>query len=98
MTYDASACSSSRAVILYGALGSYGAYAGCAQGDAGAAGTATIDASSLGNVWFNIVWTGGATAGHPGYAFNGTGDIERPWNAAGFCGVTADDHTNAICQ
>jgi hypothetical protein len=97
VTYDASACSSTKAVVLYGHLGSHGAYAGCAQSDAGAGGTAVIDAAGLANAWFNIVWTNGTTAGHPGYGFNGTSDVERSLSAAGFCGVTSDDHGHNVC-
>jgi hypothetical protein len=97
VTYDASTCAGAKAVILYGRLGSFSTYQGCAQSDAGSAGTAVIDASALGDVWFNIVWTTGSTAGHPGYGFDGTANAERSWNAAGFCGVTADDHGRHTC-
>ena len=97
VTYDAAHCSGERAVILTGAIGNYTAYGGCAQGDAGSAGTATIDASSLDNVWFNIVWSSGTTAGHPGYGYNGTADIPRAWPAASLCGLTLDDASHATC-
>ena len=97
VSYDATTCVGARAVILYGSLGSYASYEGCAQGDAGRAGTAFIDGSGLGNAWFNVVWTNGSTAGHPGWGSDGTADVERSWNAAGFCGVTADDHSNEVC-
>ncbi len=98
VTYGTAPCSGTKAVIVYGTLGAYSGYAGCAQANAGAAGTATIDATSLGDVWFNILWTSGTTAGHPGYASNGTADVERAWNAAGLCGVAADNHSNEVCQ
>jgi hypothetical protein len=98
VTYGTSPCSASKAVILYGTLGDYSGYTGCAQADAGASGTAAIDASALSNVWFNIVWTSGVTAGHPGYGFNGASDVPETWSAAGFCGIAADDHSNAVCQ
>jgi hypothetical protein len=97
VSYDATTCVGARAVILYGSLGSYAGYEGCAQADAGRAGTAAIDASGLGNVWFNVVWTTGSTAGHPGWGSDGTADVERSWNAAGLCGVAADDHGQRTC-
>ena len=97
VTYDMSTCSSARAVIVYGALGHFGGYTGCAQSDAGHTGTATINAAGLGSVWFNIVWTSGTTAGHPGFGFNGTSEVERTWNAGGFCGVVTDDHGHDFC-
>jgi hypothetical protein len=95
--YDASTCAGEKAVIVYGSLGDFSTYQGCARSDAGAAGTATIDASGLSNVWFNIVWTNGTTAGHPGYGSNATLDVERSWNAAGLCNVAADDHSREVC-
>ena len=97
VTYDASVCVASKAVILYGNLGNFATYQGCALSSAGNSGTATLDASSLDNVWFNILWTNGATAGHPGYGFNGIADLPRTWNATGYCGVTADDHGTGAC-
>ncbi len=97
VAYDATHCSSPKAVILYGNIGSYAGYAGCAQTNAGNAGAATIDGTTLNNVWFNIVWTSGTTAGHPGFAFDGVHDIARTWKAAGLCGLTADDQTRATC-
>ena len=98
MTYGTSPCSASKAVILYGNLGDFSAYAGSAQDDAGSGGAAVIDSTGLNDVWFNIVWTSGSTAGHPGYEFDGTGDVERSWSAAGLAGLTADDHSNNICE
>ncbi len=97
VTYGTSPCSGAKAVIVYGALGDYSGYMGCAQSNAGNSGTATIAAAGLSNVWFNILWTSGTTAGRPGYGSNGTADVERSWNAAGFCGVTTDDHRLNTC-
>jgi hypothetical protein len=97
VTYDATACAGEKAVIVYGSLGNFSTYQGCAQSDAGEAGTATIDASGLTNVWFNILWTNGTTAGHPGFGSSGTTDVERSWSAAGFCGIAADDHGRYTC-
>ena len=97
VTYGVIPCSDQKAIILFGNMGDFSSYAGCAQSNAGNAGTATLDASSLGSVWFNIVWTNGTTGGHPGYGFNGTADVERTWNSAGFCGVAADDHSDKTC-
>jgi hypothetical protein len=98
VTYDVAACSDQKAVVLYGNLGDFSAYRGCASGDAGNSGTARFDATSLGNVWFNVVWADGTTAGHPGHGFDGTTDAERTWTAAGFCGVTQDDPARSSCQ
>ncbi len=98
VTYDVTACYAEKAIIVYGGLGNFSTYQGCALADAGNSGSASFDASGLENVWFNIVWTRSSTAGHPGYGCNGTADAERSWNAAGFCGVTADNHSNEVCQ
>ena len=97
VTYDASHCTGERAVILYGTMGNYGGYAGCAQSNAGNAGTATMNTAGLDNVWFNIVWANGSTAGNPGTGYNGTGDVPRTWAAAGRCGITQDDTSRATC-
>ena len=50
------------------------------------------------NVWFNIVWADGSTAGHPGYAFEDGADVERSWTAAGLAGLTGDDHSDNNCD
>jgi hypothetical protein len=94
---DATACAGSKGIVFFGSLGDFSSYRGCAQSNAGSTGTAVIDASGLSNVWFNIVWTNGTTGGHPGYGSSGGTDVERTWNAAGDCGVTADDHSDATC-
>jgi hypothetical protein len=98
VTYGITPCAGAKAVILYGSIGDFDGYQGCALDDAGNGGAASIAAGSLNSVWFNIVWTSGTTAGHPGYGFNGTADVERSWNAAGNCGMTADDHSDAACN
>jgi hypothetical protein len=98
VTYGTAPCSASRAVILYGNLGDFGGYAGSAQDDAGNDGVTTIGAEALENVWFNIVWTAGTTAGHPGHEFDGAADVERSWSAAGFAGLTDDDHSDDTCD
>lgn len=98
VTYDAAHCSSQKAVILYGTIGSYGGYTGCAQVDAGNIGAAIIAAGSMSNVWFNVVWTSGTTGGHPGFAFDGISDIARTWNAAPFCGLSTDNHSDNTCN
>jgi len=97
VTYDAMSCATPKAMILYGNIGSYSGYAGCAQGNAGNAGLTTIDGTALNNVWFDILWGNGTTAGHPGFAFDGVHDIARTWKAAGQCGLTADDQTRGTC-
>ncbi len=58
---------------------------------------ATIAADGLDNVWFNILWTSGTTAGHPGFRFDGAVDVAETWTAAGLCGLTADDHSRSAC-
>lgn len=98
VVYDALACSGSRSAILFGTIGDFSVYAGCAQNNAGFEGTTTIDAGGLNDVWFNIIWTSGWSGGHPGYGNDGTTDVERSWNAAGFCGLTDDDHTDPACN
>lgn len=97
VVFDAASCSAPQAAILYGDLVDFSGYRGCAQAAAGNTGSATIDAPALGNVWFNIIWTDGATGGHPGFGHGGAGDVPRTWNAAGFCGITDDDHTTSSC-
>ena len=87
VTYDTSPCSTSKAVILYGNLGDFSAYVGSAQDDAGSGGAAVIDSTGLDSVWFNIVWTSGTTAGHPGYEFDGTGRRGTDLGRSGACRV-----------
>ena len=57
-----------------------------------------IDAAELENVWFNVVWTSGTTAGHAGHGFDGMSDVERLWTASGIAGLTADDHSDSVCD
>ena len=97
VTFDAATCGAENAVILYGAIGAFSQYTGCADAAAGATGTASFDASGLGSVWFNIVWTNGTTAGHPGFARAGGADVARSWTAAGMCGTSADDFSRTTC-
>jgi hypothetical protein len=97
VTYGVTPCRAQKAVILYGSLGDFSGYRGCAQDDAGNAGAATIDAADLGNAWFNVVWTDGTTGGHPGHGSDGAADVERTWDATGYCGTTADDHGRDSC-
>jgi hypothetical protein len=97
VTYEADQCSASKAVIMYGSLGYFSNYTGCALNNAGNTGTATMDTSGLDNVWFNILWTNGTSGGHPGYGLTGGSDTARTWTAAGLGGVTADDQTHTTC-
>ncbi len=98
VTYDAVSCSAQKAVLLYGNLGSWGGYAGCADSDLGNAGEdATVNASGLDNLWFNIVWTNGPIAGHPGYGFNGTQNVTRAWGVGTLCGMSTDDPSHGSC-
>jgi uncharacterized repeat protein (TIGR01451 family) len=93
VAYDAATCSAEKVVILYGALNDFTGYAGCAQSNGEADGTTTIDSTDHASTWYNLVWVEGTTAGHPGF---GTGGA-RTWNAAGHCGVTADDKSRTTC-
>ncbi len=93
VAYDAATCSAEKVVILYGALNDFTGYDGCAQSNGEADGTTTIDSTDHTSTWYNLVWVEGTTAGHPGFGTGGT----RTWNAAGLCGLTADDKSHATC-
>jgi hypothetical protein len=93
VTYDAATCSAEKLIILHGALTDFAGYAGCAQANGGNGGATTVDSTGQTATWYNLVWTNGTTAGHPGF---GTGGA-RTWNAAGLCGMAADDKTRATC-
>ncbi|MBN2381806.1 LamG domain-containing protein, partial [bacterium] len=97
VTFDATTCSADRAVIVSGSIGNFEGYVSCMQPDAGNTGTTTLDATGLNNAWFNILWSDATTAGHPGYAFNGSIYIPRTWPAADLCGKTIDDHSHVTC-
>jgi hypothetical protein len=98
VTYDAITCNAQRAILLYGNIGSCVEYAGCADADLGNGGQDdNVSATGLDNVWFNIVWTNGTTAGHPGYAFNGTANVPRTWTVGTLCGMATDDPTHSSC-
>jgi hypothetical protein len=93
VTYDASTCFAEKVIILCGGLGAWTGYAGCAQSDGGNGGSTTVDSAAQNNVWYNLLWTQGTTAGHPGFA-TGAG---RTLTAGTLCGMTADDPSNASC-
>jgi hypothetical protein len=97
VSYDSVTCSASKAIILYNSIGNWMGYAGCAQSDAGSTGSATFDAALQNNVWYNIVWTSGSTAGHPGYGYDGISDVARTWTVGTLCGMTGDDQSHATC-
>jgi hypothetical protein len=97
VTYDATTCSGETAIILYGTIGTWAGYAGRAQCNGGNTGATTIDGTGKNNVWFNIVWVNGTTAGHPGFAFDGTAEVPRTWTVSGFCSVTANDASHGTC-
>jgi uncharacterized repeat protein (TIGR03803 family) len=98
VTYDAVTCSAQKAILLYGSLGTWNTYSGCADNDLGNMGQdGAVNSSDLENVWFNIVWTNGPIAGHPGFGFNGMVDEPRPWTVGTLCGMTEDDHGHAAC-
>jgi hypothetical protein len=95
ITIDNATCSSAQAVVLYGNIGSYGGYQGAVGGCAiGTGPTATITPAGN-NLWFNVIWVNqSGAAGHPGFGSAGP----RNWNAAGLCGVVADDPSDAVCN
>ncbi len=93
VTYDAATCSAQKLIVLYNLLGTWNGYAGCAQADGGNAGTTTIDSTGQVNAWYNLVWTNGTTAGHPGSSSSG----ERTWNVGALCGMAGDDHGRVTC-
>jgi len=95
--YDTSSCSAQNLIILYGRIGSWTDYVGCAQSNGGASGSTTINSAGQTNVWYNLVWADGSIAGHPGYGFDGTHNVARTWTAAGFCGMAADNQTHSAC-
>ena len=98
VTYDAVTCNAQKAILLYGNLASWTGYAGCADSDLGNAGIDdNVSSAGLDNVWFNIVWTSGTTAGHPGYAYNGTANVPRTWTVGTLCGMTLDDPSHPAC-
>jgi hypothetical protein len=92
---DDTTCSSTRAVVLFGNIGNYTGYQGAVTGcDIGGGPTGTFTAPS-GSVWFNVLWVNDTgAAGHPGTGSGGS----RTWDAAGFCGVVADDPSDATCN
>jgi hypothetical protein len=95
VTIDNTTCSSARAVVVYGSLGSFSGYQGSVAGcDIGTGPTATITAPP-GNVWFNVIWVNEVgAAGHPGFGTSGP----RTWSASGLCGVIADDPSDGVCN
>ena len=95
VSIDNATCSASRAVVLYGAIGSYGGYQGAVSGcDLGAGPTGTFVAPA-GSVWFNVIWVNDAgAAGHPGFGSSGA----RAWPAAGLCGTISDDASDPVCN
>jgi hypothetical protein len=93
--FDAATCSADHAVVVYGTLGDYGDYQGAPAGcNLGATGAGTVTLPP-GSVWFNVIWVNDAgAAGHPGFSSAGA----RGWTAAGLCGVTSDDPSDAVCN
>ena len=98
VTFDATHCGGEKAVILYGTLGSFNAYAGTAQCDGGNAGSTSFT-TGLTNIWFNIVWENGTVAGHPGYRYDGSSYYDRELLAIGLCdpSITADQQDYGQC-
>jgi hypothetical protein len=98
VTFDPVHCPSDNAVILYGNLSNIASgYKGFVQCSGGKTGSTSFT-TTLADVWFNIVWQSGIAAGHPGFGFNGTGEVERTWNAAGNCGIAVDGHCCDACS
>jgi hypothetical protein len=97
VTYDAATCSAQKLIVLYNTIGTWTGYAGCAQNNGGNGGSTTIDSTGQTATWYNLVWTSGTVAGHPGFAFNGTTNTARTWNVGTLCGMASDDKTKATC-
>jgi len=94
VTYDAVSCSADKVIILYGTIGTWTGYGGCAQSNGGNTGATTVDSTGQTSTWYNLVWTVGTVAGHPGFATGGA----RDWTvAAGVCGMTGNNLTRASC-
>jgi hypothetical protein len=93
VTYDAVTCSSEKVIILYGNIGTWTGYEGCALTNGGNSGSTLMNSSGQSNVWYNIVWTSGTTAGHPGFATSGA----RTWTVGTLCGMTTDDASHSSC-
>jgi hypothetical protein len=98
VTYDGTTCSAQKLIILFNTIGIWTGYAGCAQDDGGNTGITTVDSTGQESTWYNLVWTNGTTAGHPGFGFDGSQAVNRVWNAAGYCGVTHGDHADKACD
>ena len=98
VTYATAPCSGEQAVVLYGTIGNFTEYSGCAQDNAGSTGVAYFDSTGMDNVWFNILWTNGGIAGHPGFMYVGGSYIDRSMLANGFCGIYSDDQTDGTCD
>jgi len=98
VTYDSSLCSAAKAILMYGTIGTWTGYQGAADCDLGNAGSdPAVNATGLDNVWFNIVWTNGTAAGHPGYGFNGTAPVARTWTVGTVCSMSGDNHSHMTC-
>lgn len=97
VTFDAASCSADKAVIVYNTIGNWTGYAGCAQPNGGSTGSTTINSTGQTAVWYNIVWTSGTTAGHPGFGWNGSTFTARTWTASGLCGMSADNSSRSTC-
>ncbi len=93
VSYDAATCSAQKLIILTNAIGTWTGYAACAQPNGGNAGSTTIDSTGQTAAWYNLVWTNGTTAGHPGFATGGT----RTWSVGTLCGMTTDDKNRTTC-
>ena len=94
--YDVVMCNEDHAVMLYGTIEDFSGYTGAVSGcNLGATGSADFDISDS-DVWFNLIWVNtDQDGGHPGFQ---SGGVSRTWNAAPFCGVIADDHSDNNCD
>jgi len=94
-TWDKTTCGASNAIILYGSIGDYTAYTGAGDCAAGAGPSKTFPMPG-GSTWFNIVWSNGNVAGHPGYSSAGA----RTWTASAIplCGVQCDEFSDPVCD
>lgn len=93
VTCDATTCGAANVIVLHNSLGSWDGYSGCAQPLGGHSGSTTVDSTGQENVRYDLVWTDGGIAGHPGFASSGP----RTWKAGALCGMSGDDHSRSTC-
>ena len=93
VTYDTAACTGQKVIILSNAIGAWTGYSACALANGGNSGSTSFSSPGPVSTWYNVVWTQGTTAGHPGFSSSGA----RTWNVGTLCGMTTDDHSHSTC-